>query len=103
MVTPERFVNAINSYVSDELAPSVPGLMKWGISIGAGAYIGKMLDEGILRKIGYQSEDGTIDDDRMRNDLINVARSGPVVQHVPFAGDFKFTESDIESIFRRMK
>ena len=77
--------------------------MKWGLAIGVGAYLGKLLESGWLQKLGYQTEDGMIDCDKLYHDLKDVASKGPVTQSIPMVGDITFTEADIDSLYRRLR
>ena len=104
MVTQERFIVGINQYVNEEILPSIGGLMKWGAALRAGAYAGNIINSGVLKKLGYQTPDGMIDEDRLYNDLKNiVSASGTVTQNFPFIGDISFSMNDVESLYRRMK
>lgn len=104
MVAKEKIVEAINVYVADEILPSVGGLMKWGLAIGVGAYVGKMMNNGILAKLGYENDEGMVDEERLYHDLKEVAtRNGNVVQEIPNVGKITFSASDVDSLYRRMK
>lgn len=78
--------------------------MKWGIALGAGAYAGNIINGGILKKLGYQTQDGMIDEDKLYHDLRDIVNAnGSVTQNVPMVGDISFSINDIESLYRRMK
>lgn len=104
MVTQDRFINGINQYVSEEILPGIGGLMKWGVALGAGAYAGNIINGGILKKLGYQTQDGMIDEDRLYQDMRNIVSvNGTVTQNLPFVGDVTFSMTDIDALYRRMK
>ena len=78
--------------------------MNWGAALGAGAYAENIINSGVLKKLGSQTPDGMIDEDRLYNDLKNiVSTSGSVTQNFPFIGDISFSINDVESLYRRMK
>ena len=108
MVTKEQFINGISKYIDSELISKIPGLSKWVVALGLGAYlpqVNKMLDDNhkMLIDAGYMHEDGMICIDKVYNDIMQIARkTGSVTQHIPLVGDVTFSETDLTSMYHNI-
>lgn len=96
-------------YIESEFVSKFPDWRKWGIAIGAAAYINK-LDKIFQEKLpmlidlGYAREDGTLDIEKVYNDFITVAqKQGSINQNVPLIGNVEFTQDDITKIYQILK
>lgn len=106
MVTFEQVQQGLLQYINDEILNKASGLPKWGIGIMKTKAVVMLAEKArssmdALKSIGYASEDGMIDIDRIYSDAkAMVQEVGPVVQHFPVIGDIRFTEADIDSLRR---
>lgn len=106
MITVQQFEMGLSMYIDREIANKTNGLSKWVVSL-LGVALSKKSNELIakyrkeLNTLGYMSEDGMIDDDKLFPDLLNIAREkGEVLQTIPMVGTLKFNETDIDALRR---
>lgn len=106
VVTVDQMHDGMARYVDRELVDRASGIMKWGIAlIGTNAIdmaCKAMRDNcQMLHSLGYMTEDGLVELDKLYEELSAIAKEkGEVVQHLPVAGDVKFTSSDIDLLRR---
>lgn len=56
-----------------------------------------------LQKVGYLTSDGMVDVDALYTNLKEIARRGPVTENIPTIGDVRFTEEDVDKLYRYIK
>lgn len=106
VVTVDQMHDGMARYVDRELADKSNGLMKWGVALvgmNAVEMACKAMRDNckMLHSLGYMTEDGLVDLDRLYDELLEIAKDkGEVVQHLPIGGDVKFTSSDIDMMRR---
>lgn len=106
MVTFEQVQQGLLQYINEEILNKASGLPKWGIGMMKAKIVVMLAEKAkagmdTLRSIGYASDDGMIDIDRIYSEAKAMVREvGPVTQHFPIIGDISFSESDIDSLRR---
>lgn len=102
MVTKEQFKNGLGMYIEKEFVDKFSGLKKWAVVLAGTEVINKA--DSIMSALPpntYMSEDGMIDIDRLYKNMRSIAeKTGAVVQNLPMIGDVKFTEKDIDELYR---
>ena len=102
MVTKEQFKNGIGMYIEKEFVDKLSGLRKWAIVL-AGTEVMNRVDTimASLPANKYITKDGMIDIDNLYKDARNVAETtGEVVENIPMIGDVRFSENDIDELYR---
>lgn len=107
--TVDQFKNGIAKYIDNEITAKVNGFGKWLIPLAGASIINCKVEPMIkdnhelLMHMGYMTEDGLIDIDKVYGDVKHIAREkGSIVQHLPLIGDVTFTEADIDMLRRYM-
>lgn len=104
MITEERFIEGITQYVIDEILPPLSGLQKVGVGIAAIGKARSMIMSGLLKDLGYQTQDGMVNMDSLYNDVREIINgTGNITQNIRSIGDITFSMNDVENIYRRMK
>lgn len=100
-VTSDQLKEGLARYIDDEFTSRLQGFSKWVIPVASAAIINNKMDallsgnKDLMISLGYMSQDGLIDIDRLAADFISVAGSkGPVTEHFPLIGDVTFTSSE---------
>ena len=105
-MTINQFKAAAAEYVDTEIAGKIPGIGKWVIGMGAGAYISKLdaaFEENLdmLVQMGYAQPDGQIDIDQLYQDLKEQAtKHGKIVQKIPVLGEVTFSAEDVDRLYQ---
>lgn len=107
-VTLNQIKQGFARYIDAEFTSKLQGFKKWVVPLGAVAIITSKLDSlmtesniEMLKSIGYVSEDGLFDVDKIFSDFIAIARAqGSVTENLPMLGDVTFSEKDIEALRR---
>lgn len=106
VVTVDQMHDGMARYVDRELADKSNGLMKWGVALvgmNAVEMACKAMRDNckMLHSLGYMTEDGLVELDKIYEELSAIAKEkGEVVQHLPVVGDVRFSASDIDSMRR---
>lgn len=106
VVTVDQMREGMARYADRELIDRSNGIMKWGLAlVGMNAVdmaCKAMRDNcNTLCTLGYMTEDGLVDLDKLYEELSKIAKEkGDIVQHLPIAGDVRFTSSDIDMLRR---
>lgn len=107
-VTLNQIKQGLARYIDAEFTSKLQGFKKWIVPLGAVAVISSKLDSLVtesniemLKSIGYVSEDGLFDMDKIYSDFISIARAqGSVTENLPMLGDVTFSERDIDALRR---
>jgi hypothetical protein len=107
-VTLNQIKQGFARYIDAEFTSKLQGFKKWVVPLGAAAIITSKLDSlmtesniEMLKSIGYVSDDGLFDVDKIFSDFIAIARAqGSVTENLPMLGDVTFSEKDIEALRR---
>lgn len=60
-------------------------------------------NKSTLQKVGYLTSDEMVDVDTLYTNLKEIARRGPVTENIPTIGDVRFTEEDVDKLYRYIK
>lgn len=107
-VTLDQIKQGVGRYIDAEFTCKLQGFKKWIVPLGAVVVVSSKLDSlmtqpnlEMLKSIGYVSDDGLFDIDRIYSDFIAIAKSqGSVTENLPMLGDVTFSERDIEALRR---
>lgn len=108
MITVDQARLGFCKYAENELAKKRQGLNKWNaawLAVPASMVLQKKLLEkqDIAKELGYMTEDGMIDIERVYREYHEVAeRMGPTVHFLPLFGDVQFTAEDVTSLYKYM-
>jgi len=103
MITREQAKNGMARYLDEELIAKTPGLKKWALAVSVSPLMARMdalMENRLLKEMGYVSEDGMIDCDKLRQDFLKAAsEKGSVTEHLPLIGDVTFGADDIDRLW----
>lgn len=107
-VTADQIKMAVVRYIDSEIANRLEGWRKWAVPVGAAALVNNKIDAlgsgrnaDMLMSLGYMTEDGLYDIDKIYEDFLSIAREkGSITETLPLIGAVTFSAQDIE-ILRR--
>lgn len=99
----------LSQYMDAEIASRLNGLSKWAVPVLGAALINSKIDALLsenaeaLMSLGYMTDDGMIEIDKLYKDVKQVARDkGSVTEHLPMVGDVTFCEEDVDALRRHI-
>lgn len=109
MVSIEQVKNGVARYVDDELVSKMNGLNRWIVGGVAGIAITKaeaifkhMKEMPFIKMLDIVDENDLIDIDVIYREFLRQARKGEAVINIPFIGETKFNEHDVELLYKHI-
>lgn len=106
MVSVEKIQRGIARYIDAELLPKAEGKDKWILTGISSLYLAKLpniiqqvKNNPAVKLTGVISDDGMIDLESLINSVRPAARQSPAIINIPFGGEIRFTEQDLNTIY----
>lgn len=106
MVAIDKIQKGLVRYADAELLPKMQGKDRWvitGFLTLLAARIPEIVrsaaDQPAIKLLGIVGSDGSVDIESLLNSIRPAARQSPAVLSIPFGGDIKFSEADLDTLY----
>lgn len=104
MVSKERFINGLLTYIDEEVIPSLPQSGRWGLGTlivlmasRANGLYDSLVTNDFIKSLGIVGDGGTIDENRLADAISQSAtKYGKLTLNVPMLGVLTFSADDVE-------